>query len=83
MTVHLTITDEQGKALNWFLGSLTAGVCDDLSLSRIYDRLYEEFGYVEVSGVRRSEAGCWTRKDGEHATVIERPKNVARYIDAT
>lgn len=84
MTVHLTITDEQGKALNWFIGSLTSGVCDDLNLSRIYDRLYEEFGHVSVSGVHRSEHGCWTRNLGENAAVVpEKPKDVDRYIDAT
>lgn len=84
MTVHLTITDEQGKALEWFLGSLSAGVCDDLNLSRVYDRLYKEFGQVEVSGVRRSESSCWVRNLNEHAAIVPpKPKDVDRYIDAT
>lgn len=83
MTVHLTLTDEQGKALNWLLGSLSAGVCDDLTLTRVYDKLYDEFGYVGVDGVVRSEFGCWQRESLATRAVLAKPEQVERYIDAT
>lgn len=84
MTVHLTITDEQAKALQWFVGSMTSGVCDDLNLSRIYDSLYDKFGFVTVSGVERSADGCWKRVDGERAALfVNQPPPKEHYIDAS
>lgn len=62
MAVTLKITERQAKALTWLVGSVSARINDDLDLDRLYSALYDAFGYVQVDGVERDEACCWSRK---------------------
>lgn len=70
MSVVLTLSNDQAKALNWLLGSVSASVNDDLKLSSIYNKLYDTFGYVGVDGAVRSEFGCWKRERSGKAVTL-------------
>lgn len=77
MAVTLNITEDQAKALNWLIGSLNAGVTDDIGLTPLYTALVDHFDFVEVDNVERSIYGCWERTDNSvPATIHKSSKDV-------
>lgn len=83
MSVTLTMSNDQAKALTWLIGSVTSGVNESLNLNVIYDRLHDQFGYVNVTGVERSEHGCWRLKRSGVGAKIVADSQPDYHIDVT
>jgi hypothetical protein len=72
--VTLQMTEDQAKALTFLLGRTAGTGAEDLGYDKMFNRMWNQYGYVHVENARDSSAFMLDRKNvNEPVTVHADP----------